>query len=74
MSQGKDWHPSEVSAELKKRGRSVLRLSRESGLAESTLGNALYRHWLKGEIIIAVALGGIPSDIWPSRCPRRKET
>ncbi|MEW5291331.1 MULTISPECIES: helix-turn-helix domain-containing protein [Erwinia] len=67
MTEWNDWHPSEVSAALKKMGSSVARLSRESGLASSTLANALYRHWPKGEVIIAVALGISPREIWPSR-------
>ncbi|MCX8959534.1 helix-turn-helix domain-containing protein [Erwinia psidii] len=72
VTEGKDWHPSEISAALKKKGSSVSRLSRESGLASSTLANALYRHWPKGEIIIAVALGISPSEIWPSRYPSQR--
>lgn len=72
MTEGNDWHPSEVSAALKKKGSSVSQLSRESGLASSTLANALYRHWPKGEVIIALALGVSPSEIWPSRYPSQR--
>ncbi|AXF78129.1 helix-turn-helix domain-containing protein [Erwinia tracheiphila] len=72
MKAEKDWHPSEVSAALKKKGSSVSQLSREAGLASSTLANALYRRWPKGEVIIALALGISPSEIWPSRYPSRK--
>ncbi|MCZ0221816.1 helix-turn-helix domain-containing protein, partial [Escherichia coli] len=46
---------------------SLSAVSRNSGLASSTLGNALYRHWPKGERLIADALGITPEQIWPSR-------
>ncbi|WP_249357538.1 helix-turn-helix domain-containing protein [Citrobacter sp. wls619] len=42
-------------------------VSRNSGLASSTLANALIRHWPKGERLIADALGIAPEQIWPSR-------
>ncbi|OJT37177.1 hypothetical protein BSR04_21065 [Serratia plymuthica] len=42
-------------------------VSREAGLASSTLGNALARHWPKGERLIAEALNRSPAEIWPSR-------
>ncbi|MGL9774421.1 MAG: helix-turn-helix domain-containing protein [Sodalis sp. (in: enterobacteria)] len=41
-------------------------LSRGSGLASSTLKNALYRPYPKGERIIANALNVDPASIWPS--------
>jgi lambda repressor-like predicted transcriptional regulator len=42
-------------------------VSREAGLASSTLGNALARHWPKGKRLIAEALNRSPAEIWPSR-------
>ncbi|EIP8525998.1 helix-turn-helix domain-containing protein, partial [Salmonella enterica] len=42
-------------------------VSRNAGLASSTLANALTRHWPKGERLIAEALDVAPEDIWPSR-------
>ncbi|WDQ14324.1 helix-turn-helix domain-containing protein [Klebsiella grimontii] len=54
-------------AALKKRGTSLSAVSRNSGLASSTLANALIRHWPKGEKLIADALGVAPEQIWPSR-------
>lgn len=67
MNQDKNWHPADIIAGLKKRGSSLARLSRESGLASATLSDALYRHWPKGEAIIAEALDVSPAHIWPSR-------
>ncbi|EJC5331851.1 helix-turn-helix domain-containing protein [Salmonella enterica] len=63
----KDWHPADIIAGLRKRGTSLAALSRQSGLASSTLANALTRHWPKGERLIAEALGVAPEKIWPSR-------
>ena len=62
-----DWHPADIIAGLKKRGTSLSALSRQAGLASSTLANALIRHWPKGERLIAEALGIAPEQIWPSR-------
>ncbi|BHI62382.1 TPA: helix-turn-helix domain-containing protein [Escherichia coli] len=63
----KDWHPADIIAALHKRGTSLAKLSREAGLASSTLANALNRPWPKGEWLIAIALGKHPSEIWPER-------
>ncbi|EAM4774980.1 transcriptional regulator [Salmonella enterica] len=62
-----DWHSADIIAGLRKRGTSLAALSRKSGLASSTLANALIRHWPKGERLIAEALGIAPEQIWPSR-------
>ncbi|ELQ9113222.1 helix-turn-helix domain-containing protein [Salmonella enterica] len=62
-----DWHPADIIAGLRKRGTSLAAVSRNAGLASSTLANALTRHWPKGERLIAEALGVAPEDIWPSR-------
>ncbi|WP_347253693.1 cell morphology transcriptional regulator XreR2 [Leminorella grimontii] len=62
-----DWHPADIIAALKKRGTSLAAVSRNAGLASSTLANALMRRWPKGERLIAGALGVAPEDIWPSR-------
>ncbi|MDA8500286.1 helix-turn-helix domain-containing protein [Citrobacter sp. Igbk 17] len=63
----KDWHPADIIAALHKRGTSLAKLSREAGLASSTLANALTRSWPKGEWLIANALEVHPSKIWPGR-------
>ncbi|HAF1589896.1 TPA: transcriptional regulator [Salmonella enterica] len=63
----KDWHPADIVAALHKRGTSLAKLSREAGLASSTLSNTLTRPWPKGEWLIAIALDAHPSAIWPER-------
>ncbi|WP_213193770.1 helix-turn-helix domain-containing protein [Klebsiella aerogenes] len=62
-----DWHPADIIAGLRKRGTSLAAVSRQAGLASSTLANALVRHWPKGERLIAEELGVAPEQIWPSR-------
>ncbi|ECE0647928.1 transcriptional regulator [Salmonella enterica subsp. houtenae] len=64
-----DWHPADIIAALKKRGTSLAAVSRNAGLASSTLANALTRRWPKGERLIAEALDIAPEQIWPSRYP-----
>ena len=62
-----DWHIADIIAALHKCGKGMAKLSRESGLASTTLANALYRPWPKGEWLIANEIGVHPSEIWPSR-------
>ncbi|EAA9217852.1 transcriptional regulator [Salmonella enterica] len=62
-----DWHSADIIAALKKQGTSLSAVSRQAGLAFSTLANALTRRWPKGERLIADALGVSPEQIWPSR-------
>ncbi|AIP94651.1 helix-turn-helix domain-containing protein [Salmonella enterica] len=62
-----DWHSADIIAALKKQGTSLSAVSRQAGLASSTLANALTRRWPKGERLIADALGVSPEQIWPSR-------
>ena len=64
---GRDWHRADIIAALKKRGLSVRQLSRDAGLGENTLANALRSPWPKGEKIIATAIGMKPEEVWPSR-------
>ena len=62
-----DWQPADIIAALKMRVTSLTAVSRNAGLASSTLTNALNRRWPKGERLIAEALGIAPEQIWPSR-------
>ncbi|AKE60108.1 helix-turn-helix domain-containing protein [Citrobacter farmeri] len=62
-----NWHPADIIAALHKRGTSLAALSRQAGLASSTLANTLTRPWPKGEWLIARALHLHPSAIWPGR-------
>lgn len=66
-----DWHRADIVAALKRKGWSVASLSREMGLANSTLYTALIRPYPKGEQIIANALGMKPEEIWAKRYAER---
>lgn len=69
-----DWHPADIIAGLRKRGTTLAAVSRDAGLASSTLANTLVRHWPKGERLIANALNKRPEEIWPSRYRDSKRT
>lgn len=62
-----NWHRADILAAIKKRGRTLAQLSRDNGLHERTLYNALERHWPKGEKIIADFIGTAVHHIWPER-------
>jgi Ner family transcriptional regulator len=64
---GPDWHPADVLAALKKRGKSLAGLSVANGYHPTAAGKALKRPWPALEAIIAQALGLVPAQIWPSR-------
>ncbi len=62
-----DWHPADVLAALKKRGKTLSGLSRSHGYHPTAAGKALKRPWPAVEAIIAGALDMAPEDIWPAR-------
>ncbi|WP_105640260.1 helix-turn-helix domain-containing protein [Cronobacter dublinensis] len=62
-----NWHRADILAAIKKRGGSLAQLSRDNGLHERTLYNALERNWPKGEKIIADFIGEEVQHIWPER-------
>lgn len=62
-----DWHPADVLAALKKRGRTLAGLSVANGYHPTAAGKALKRRWPALEAIIADALELSPVQIWPSR-------
>lgn len=63
----KNWHRADILAAIKKKGGTLAQLSRDNGLHERTLYNALERHWPKGEQIIAKHIGVAVHIIWPDR-------
>jgi Ner family transcriptional regulator len=62
-----DWHPADVLAALKKRGKTLAGVSRAHGYHATAAGKALKRPWPALEALIAAELGLQPADIWPSR-------
>nr|WP_310617368.1 helix-turn-helix transcriptional regulator [Pantoea cypripedii] len=68
-----DWHREDILAAIRKKKKSMAALSREFGLSSGTLINTLNRPWLRGERIIAGAIGVKAEEIWPSRYQLRKQ-
>ncbi|HHH1817368.1 TPA: helix-turn-helix domain-containing protein [Yersinia enterocolitica] len=62
-----NWHRADILAAIRKRGSTLAQLSRDNGLHERTLYNALERHWPKGEQIIADFIDESVHRIWPER-------
>jgi Ner family transcriptional regulator len=62
-----DWHPADVLAALKKRGKTLSGLSIAHGYHATAAGKALKHPWPAMEALIAAALGLKPEEIWPSR-------
>lgn len=69
----RDWHRADIIAALHKNGWSIRQLAFKYGYAgSSSLSQALYRPFPKGERIIANAIGIPPEQIWPTRFQERK--
>lgn len=69
----RDWHRADIIAALHKKGWSIRQLAFKHGYAgSSSLSQALYRPFPKGERIIANAIGIPPEQIWPTRFQERK--
>lgn len=67
-----DWHRADIIAALHKAGWPLRQLSLQHGYSQaSTLKNALDRPWLKGERIIAEAIGVPAEEIWAARFAQR---
>lgn len=62
-----DWHPADVQAALKKRGKTFRGLSKELGFKTHWIAQALYQPSPIAEGIIAEVLDLHPKQIWPSR-------
>lgn len=71
MRSKSDWSSADIKAALEKANTNLSRLSRENNLRPRTLGNALRAPYLKGEAIIARAIGEKPEVIWPTRYEKR---
>lgn len=61
------WHKEDIKAAIRKRGKTMNALSRESGLPPSTVRNALARPSFSGEKVISSFLGVPEHVLWPDR-------
>jgi Ner family transcriptional regulator len=66
-----DWHPADVLAALKKRGKTLSGVSLAHGYHATAAGKALKHPWPAVEALIAAAIGLTPEEIWPSRYAHR---
>jgi Ner family transcriptional regulator len=67
-----DWHPADVLAALKKRGKTLSGIATAHGYHATAAGKALKQPWPAMEALIAAAIGRTPEEIWPSRYTRRR--
>jgi len=72
LGTGSDWHPADVLAALKKRGKSLAGISIAHGYHPTAAGKALKRPWPAMERAIADELELTPEKIWPSRYPPQR--
>jgi len=61
------WHPEDIKAAVRKRGKTLAQLGRENGVDPSTPRLAARRPCYTGEQIVAGFLGIPPQELWPDR-------
>ncbi|BDE03433.1 transcriptional regulator [Pasteurella multocida] len=69
----RNWSSKKIVYELHERNLTLEFLSKQAGLAPSTLKNALRVSYPKGERIIAEAIGVAPEVIWAERYAAREK-
>jgi Ner family transcriptional regulator len=69
-----DWHPADVLAALKKRGKTLSGISKANGYHATAAGKALKQSWPAMEAVIAAAIGVAPEEIWPARYAERRRS
>ncbi len=63
----KDWHPEDIKAAVRKRGRTLAGLAASVGISRQSMVKTLSRPALRNEKLIASIINVDPSVIWPSR-------
>lgn len=63
MEQG--WHPQDIIAEVRKRGSSLARLTREHGFSRDVLYKCLTQRFPNGHNVVAAAIGQTKHALWP---------
>lgn len=64
---GREWHPEDIKAALRKRGLTLAAVSVDAGLCEDACRQALRRPWPRAERAIAGRLGVPVEQLWPDR-------
>ena len=63
----KGWHPEDVKAAIRKKGKTLKQLAQDSDLSASSIKSALRRPLYCGEQAIAAFLQVEPRVLWPAR-------
>lgn len=61
------WHPEDIKAAVRKKGKTLRQLSLENGFSESAIRIALKRPLYGPEQVIAAFLGTPAKELWPDR-------
>lgn len=62
-----DWHPEDIKAAVRKRGRTLAGLAASLGISRQAMTRTLVRPAARNEKLIASIINVDPSVIWPSR-------
>lgn len=62
-----DWHPEDIKAAVRRRGRTLSSVARDAGIKEDALRRALVVPRRAAEAAIAAELDEHPKVIWPTR-------
>lgn len=62
-----DWHPEDIKAAVRRRGRTLASVARDAGIKEQALARALVVPRRAAEQAIAAAMDEHPKVIWPTR-------
>ncbi|WP_084462704.1 helix-turn-helix domain-containing protein [Oceanibaculum pacificum] len=65
--QSPGWHPADIAAAIRKRGKTLTALALENGLSESACRKALILKYAKAELVIARFIDVSPHELWPDR-------
>jgi Ner family transcriptional regulator len=63
----RDWHPEDIKAAIRKRGRTLSQLGARHGITRQVMANALIYPHAAAEVVIARFIGVPAHRIWPSR-------
>lgn len=61
------WHPADITAAIRKRGKTLTALALENGLSESACRKALILKYAKAELVIARFINIPVHELWPDR-------
>ncbi len=66
-ARNRGWHPEDIKAAIRKRGKTVTQLARDNGLSDAACRLAFIRPSPTGELVISTFLGVPLQELWPDR-------